>query len=63
MRVCICTIQRMYSMPKGRELPDDLEEVSDVGAGLLANLQPEPIEYNPNIPVETFDVMAVRASF
>ena len=27
-RVCICTIQRMYSMLKGRDLPEDLEEVS-----------------------------------
>jgi type I restriction enzyme R subunit len=27
-RVCICTIQRMYSMLKGRELPEDLEEAS-----------------------------------
>jgi type I restriction enzyme R subunit len=27
-RVCICTIQRLYSMLKGRELPEDLEDVS-----------------------------------
>jgi type I restriction enzyme, R subunit len=26
-RVCICTLQRMYSMLKGKELPPDLEEV------------------------------------
>ncbi|WP_308389596.1 type I restriction-modification enzyme R subunit C-terminal domain-containing protein [Acidithiobacillus sp. AMEEHan] len=27
-RVCICTIQRLYAMLKGRDLPDDLDEVS-----------------------------------
>ncbi|MBK9130133.1 MAG: DEAD/DEAH box helicase family protein [Gammaproteobacteria bacterium] len=55
-RVCICTIQRMYSMLKGRELPEDLEEES---VGQLGGLfkQPEPIEYNPNIPIETFDII------
>ncbi|MDP2979335.1 MAG: type I restriction-modification enzyme R subunit C-terminal domain-containing protein, partial [Thiobacillus sp.] len=42
-RVCICTIQRMYSMLKGRDLPADLEEVS-VGAALAAISTPEPIE-------------------
>ena len=68
-RVCICTIQRMYAMLKGRELPEDLEEESvdkllhpspngrGVGGegGLFA--KPEPIEYNPNIPIETFDII------
>jgi len=56
-RVCICTIQRMYSMLKGRELPADLDEV-DVGAALAAiNAPPEPIEYNAAIPIETFDII------
>jgi len=56
-RVCICTIQRMYSMLKGREMPADLDEV-DVGAALAAiNAPPEPIEYNAAIPIETFDII------
>ncbi|TQV63449.1 MAG: DEAD/DEAH box helicase [Halothiobacillaceae bacterium] len=56
-RVCICTIQRLYSMLKGKELPQDLEEVS-AGAALAAiNAAPEPIEYNPKIPIETFDII------
>jgi type I restriction enzyme R subunit len=55
-RVCICTIQRLYSMLKGRDLPADLEEVS-VGAALAAISAPEPIEYNPAIPIETFDII------
>ena len=92
-RVCISTIQRMYSMFKGRDLPEDLEEVSPdelllpspsgtnlPGADLVARsapegsgagepgnkgaggegglfARPEPIEYNPAIPIETFDII------
>ncbi|MBI3345574.1 MAG: DEAD/DEAH box helicase family protein, partial [Gammaproteobacteria bacterium] len=55
-RVCICTIQRLYSMLKGRELPEDLEEESGDQLGRLFK-KPEPIEYNPSIPIETFDII------
>ncbi|MBI5618588.1 MAG: DEAD/DEAH box helicase family protein [Gammaproteobacteria bacterium] len=55
-RVCICTIQRMYSMLKGRELPEDLDEESVDRLGGLFK-QPDPIEYNPAIPIETFDLI------
>lgn len=55
-RVCICTIQRMYSMLKGKELPEDLEEESLDQVGRLFR-HPEPIEYNPKIPIESFDVI------
>jgi len=55
-RVCICTLQRMYSMLKGRDLPADLEEESVDQLGKLFK-QPEPIEYNPAIPIETFDII------
>jgi type I restriction enzyme R subunit len=55
-RVCICTIQRLYSMLKGRDLPADLEEESVDQLGTLFK-QPEPIEYNPSIPIETFDII------
>ncbi len=55
-RVCICTIQRMYSILKGRDLPEDLEEESVDQLGKLFK-QPEPIEYNPSIPIETFDII------
>jgi type I restriction enzyme R subunit len=55
-RVCICTIQRMYSMLRGKELPEDLEEQS---ADQLSSLfkKPEPLEYNPAIPIESFDII------
>ena len=53
-RVCICTIQRLYSMLRGVDLPEIEEEVSVQG---LENVYGEvpPIEYNPAIPIETFD--------
>ncbi|MGA7181141.1 MAG: type I restriction-modification enzyme R subunit C-terminal domain-containing protein [Thiobacillaceae bacterium] len=69
-RVCICTLQRLYSMLKGRDLPADLEEdsvdqlllpspASGRGAGGEGAFftKPEPIEYNPAIPIETFDII------
>lgn len=55
-RVCICTIQRLYSMLRGKDLPEDLEEESLDRVGNLFK-QPEPIEYSPAIPIETFDVI------
>ena len=55
-RVCICTIQRMYSMLKGRELPEDLEDVPMDQVGSLFK-KPDPIDYNPAIPIESFDII------
>ncbi|MDE3241443.1 MAG: DEAD/DEAH box helicase family protein [Nitrospirota bacterium] len=55
-RVCIGTIQRLYSMLKGRELAEEDEETSVAGLERLAK-KPEPIDYNPVIPIETFDVI------
>ncbi len=55
-RVCIGTIQRLYSMLKGRELAEEDEETSVAGLERLAK-KPEPIDYNPAIPIETFDVI------
>jgi type I restriction enzyme R subunit len=55
-RVCISTIQRMYSMLKGRELSEEDEEVSVSGLERLFK-KPDPLEYNPAIPIETFDII------
>jgi type I restriction enzyme R subunit len=55
-RVCICTIQRMYSMLKGRELPEEADEESTERAESLFK-EPEPIDYNPAFPIETFDII------
>lgn len=54
-RVCITTIQRLYSMLKGEpEFDESLEEQSlfTVGANGRSPLQ---VSYNPAIPIETFD--------
>ena len=56
-RVVICTIQRLFSLLKGRELsPEDDEHSAD---GVLGSLfkQAEPIAYNPAYPIETFDII------
>jgi type I restriction enzyme R subunit len=53
-RVCITTIQRLYSMLKGEaEFDAELEEQSffDISPGEA----PKEITYNPKIPIETFD--------
>ena len=55
-RVCIATIQRMYSMLKGRELAEDADEQSTERVEALFR-EPEPIDYNPAIPIETFDII------
>jgi type I restriction enzyme, R subunit len=56
-RVCITTVQRLYSMLRGEaELPEELEEQS------LYEYEPaQPVEvaYNPKVPIESFDVMVV----
>ena len=57
-RVCITTIQRLYSMLKGEpELPEDLEEKSGFELAESLFKEPLPVVYNPAIPLETFDVI------
>ena len=53
-RVTICTIQRLYSMLRGEELPEDADEISTYEAG-AADDRPKEVAYNPIIPPETFD--------
>ena len=54
-RVCITTIQRLYSILKGdSELDETIEEQSGFEI-YSSELQPKEISYNPNIPIETFD--------
>ncbi len=55
-RVCIATIQRVYSILKGEELDPELEEPSGFDAAMLQR-EPAPVEYNPAVPIETFDVI------
>ena len=54
-KVCITTIQRLYSMLKGEEEFDPAQEegsMFDLGALIK---EPLPVTYNPALPVETFD--------
>ena len=55
-RVTICTIQRLFSMLKGTDLAAEEDEQSADGLGNLF-ARPEPISYNPNFPIETFDII------
>ena len=53
-KVCIATIQRVYSMLRGEELDPEMEEASGYD---VANARPSPqtVEYNRSFPIEEFD--------
>ncbi len=53
-KVCITTIQRLYAMLRGEELDPELEEQAGYTQESLRH-EPPPVEYNANIPIETFD--------
>ena len=53
-KVCISTIQRLFSILRGEELDPELEELSGFDAA-TAQRQPALVEYNPDVPIETFD--------
>ncbi|MBI1990300.1 MAG: DEAD/DEAH box helicase family protein [Betaproteobacteria bacterium] len=53
-RVTICTIQRLYSMLRGEELDEDIDEKSGFELA-AADDRPRDVAYNPAIPIETFD--------
>lgn len=53
-KICITTIQRLYSVLKGKEIEEEVEEKS-----LFEESEEDeeelPITYNPDIPIEEFD--------
>jgi type I restriction enzyme, R subunit len=53
-RVTICTIQRLYSILRGEELDEDIDEKSayEIAA---ADDRPKDVAYNAAIPIEAFD--------
>jgi len=53
-RVAICTIQRLYSMLRGEEMDEDLDEKSGFELAAADDRERE-VKYNPAIPIETFD--------
>ncbi len=59
-RVCISTVQRLFSMLQGQpEYDEENEETSWFEAEAALQKEPEPVVYNPAIPIETFDVIVV----
>ena len=54
-RVCITTIQRLYSMLSGKpDIDPALEEQSGFDAAFLPDKEQEVV-YNPKIPIDSFD--------
>ena len=49
-RVCITTIQRLYSMLKGRELARKTWTKPPARRSTACSRQPEPVDYNPSHP-------------
>src|ERR1700692_3911797 len=59
-KVCITTIQRLYSMLKGEEeFVEENEEGSLFETETSLIKEPLPVVYNPKIPIETFDYLVV----
>ncbi len=64
-RVCITTVQRLYSMLKGEDAYDEGNEEgsqfeSDAApADASLTKEPVPVAYNGRIPIEAFDVIVV----
>ncbi len=59
-KVCITTIQRLYSMLQGEEsFLEENEEGSLFETDLPSSREPLPVVYNAKIPIETFDFIVV----
>jgi type I restriction enzyme R subunit len=59
-KVCITTIQRLYSILKGEEeFEEENEETSMFETAASLVKQPMPVVYNPKVPVETFDFIII----
>ena len=56
-QVCISTIQRMYSLLKGREMDEGAEDINP--AELVQPREPMPVVYNGRIPPEFFDFIVI----
>lgn len=56
--VCICTIQRLYSMLKGDELEETAEEANPAESEWRGR-EPVPVVYNSGMPPEFFDFIVI----
>lgn len=59
IQVCICTIQRMYSILKGEELDESTEEKSFAEFVTAESKAPKEVVYNEKYPPEFFDCIIV----
>lgn len=59
IQVCICTIQRMYSILKGEELDEFTEEKSFAEFVTAESKAPKEVVYNEKYPPEFFDCIIV----
>ncbi len=57
-QVCICTIQRLYSILKGEPL-DEAEEERSPAEQLTRPKAPMPVVYSEKVPVEFFDCIII----
>jgi type I restriction enzyme R subunit len=57
-RVTICTIQRLYSILRGEELDEDIDEKSGYEIA-TADSRPKDVAYNPAVPIEAFDFIVI----
>jgi type I restriction enzyme R subunit len=57
-QVCICTIQRLYSILKDEPLDEALEELSPAEQ-LTRPKKPMPVVYNEKLPLEFFDFIII----
>lgn len=55
-RVVICTIQRLYSILRGEELDEDLDEKSGYELSAVDD-RPKDVAYTERVPIEAFDVI------
>ncbi len=59
-KVCITTIQRLFSMLQGdEEFNEENEEQSMFESDTSLVKEPLPVVYNPAIPIETFDFIVI----
>ena len=56
--VCICTIQRMYSILSGKPIDESAEDLS-LYEVKQNQQQAKLVKYNPAVPIETFDFIIV----
>ncbi len=57
-QVCISTIQRLYSILKGEELDEKVEEENPAERGWQPK-EPLPVVYNEKVPIEEFDFVVI----